>query len=512
MAKGKSSNPADAFRKAQRKKELKKARTAHNKADRAKARDFALVKKDTRDLEDDIAKLEAASELSASDKARLTELKGELEKINKKKEEYVQEHPEHRKLVFRSRRPAESRDEKKDESAALKKRNLFKKNGLPRHPERSIYYDPVMNPYGVPPPGLPYVERALLPHEVDSEAEEGSDDDIVMPEGPPPGESEDSDDDIPMPEGPPPPKPGAQRASLPPLPPVPPPQSSPPLPGAAFAPPLPPPGVPSLPLGTPLPPPPPPGIPLMATPSGALPPPPPPPPGFPTMSSPPPLPGFPAMSSFPPPPPPGFPALPGAPLPPPAGFPPFPPTYMQQPMPAPPPGFYPRRGTNASAMQDPLSSIPHQTYQAHRAARAAQSHTPSLPPKPTSGGVRLGQAGSPPAPPASAVISAEPELRDFKKEATAFVPAALKRKKPGAGSRVNAAPTVGASDGDVDDAEAAPAARPDLLTTLQGKIGAPPAKKPKVEAKAQESQSSSKPKDDYDKFIEEMSDILGPKA
>ncbi|RDX51997.1 hypothetical protein OH76DRAFT_1434813 [Lentinus brumalis] len=532
MAKGKSANPADAFRKAQRKKELKK-----NKADRAKARDFALVKKDTRDLEDDISKLEAASELSASDKARLTELKSELEKITKKKEEYVQEHPEHRKLVFRSRRPTESRDEKTDESTAPKKRNLFKKNGLPRHPERSIYYDPVMNPYGVPPPGMPYVERALLPHEVDSEAEEASvDDDIVMPEGPPPeGDSEDSDDDIPMPEGPPPPKPGAQQSTQflvnwllpltsieapPPLPQFSP-SHAPPLPGAAFAPPLPPPGIPPLSVGTPFPPLPPPGIPMMSSSSGALPPPPPPPPGFPAMSSPPlpppgfstmaspppPPPGFPVMSSFPPPPPPGFPPPLGAPMPPPAGFPPFPPTHMQPPMPAPPPGFYPRRGPNASVVQDPLSSIPHQTYQAHRAARAAQSHNPSLPPKPISGGVRLGPGGSPTA---SAVISAEPELRDFKKEATAFVPAALKRKKPaGAGSRVNAAPTVGTTDGEADDVEAAPAARPDLLTTLQGKIGAPPAKKPKVETKGQE---QAKPKDDYDKFMEEMSDILGPKA
>lgn len=47
---------------------------------------------------------------------------------------------------------------------------------------------------------------------------EGSDDDIAMPDGPPPGpdnveamkqEEEESDDDIPMPEGPPPPKPGS---------------------------------------------------------------------------------------------------------------------------------------------------------------------------------------------------------------------------------------------------------------------------------------------------------------
>ncbi|RPD65006.1 hypothetical protein L227DRAFT_607610 [Lentinus tigrinus ALCF2SS1-6] len=497
MAKGKSANPADAYRKAQRKKELKKARMTPT-AD-------AL-----QDLEDDIAKLEAASELSASDKARLTELKAELEKTNKKKEEYVQEHPEHRKLVFRSRKPAESRDERKEESTAPKKRNLFKKNGLPRHPERSIYYDPVMNPYGVPPPGLPYVERALLPHEVDSEAEAESDDDIVMPAGPPPEEkSEGSDDDIPMPEGPPPPKPGMEQAPLPPLPLGPPPTTS--LPGAVFAPPLPPPGMPPLPVGTSLPPPPPPGIPMMSSSSDGLPPPPPPPPGFPTMPPiPPPPPGFSVMSSAPPPPPPGFPPLAGVPLPPPPGFPPFPPTSLQAPMPAPPPGFYPRRGPNAGAVQDPLSSIPHQTYQAHRAARAAHSHNPSLPPKPTSGGVRLGPAASAPGAPSSAVISAEPELRDFKKEATAFIPAALKRKKPGAGSRVNAAPTVGASEGNVDEAEAAPAARPDLLTALQDKLGAPPAKKPKIEARGQEAQV--KRKDDYDKFLAEMSDILGPNA
>ena len=40
-----------------------------------------------------------------------------------------------------------------------KERNYFGKNGLPRHPERSVYYDPVLNPYGVAPPGMPYAER-----------------------------------------------------------------------------------------------------------------------------------------------------------------------------------------------------------------------------------------------------------------------------------------------------------------------------------------------------------------
>lgn len=32
--------------------------------------------------------------------------------------------------------------------------------GVPRIPKRSIYYDPVFNPYGNPPPGMPYRERS----------------------------------------------------------------------------------------------------------------------------------------------------------------------------------------------------------------------------------------------------------------------------------------------------------------------------------------------------------------
>ncbi|KAI0756574.1 WW domain binding protein 11-domain-containing protein [Daedaleopsis nitida] len=450
MAKGKSSNPADAYRKAQRKKELKK-----NKTERAKTRDFALVKKDTRDLEDEIEKLESTSEPSASDKVRLAELKSELEKINKKKEEYVKEHPEQRKLVFKSRRPTESRDNKQEDTPAPKKRNLFKKNGLPRHPERSIYYDPVMNPYGVPPPGMPYVERALLPNEVDSEAElSGEDeDDIVMPDGPPPeNEDDNSDDDIPMPEGPPPPRPGNYQDDTWSL------------------------RSPASPIGH---------APISSwdawrttasawLPFGPA-------PGFP--APPPPPPGF----SMPPPTPPGFSPFPMAslPPPPPPGFPPFAPTIMQPPIPPPPPGFYPRR--------DPLSSIPHQTYQAHRAARSILPHNPSLPSKPMSGGVRLSTAGSPSSPSASA-------LRDLKKESTAFVPAALK---------LNAAPTVGPTDDDGDIPEHAPIARPDLLSTLHDKLGAPPAKKANVQPKAKE--GPPKPKDDYDKFLEEMGDILRPK-
>ena len=124
-------------------------------------------------------------EESRADAAKLAELKAELEHINRKKAEYVEEHPEQRRLVYRRRKEGEP----EIELPVLKKRNLFKKNGLPRHPERSIYYDPVMNPFGVAPPGMPYAERrecirdkkmalflkffvlALLPDEIDSDEE-----------------------------------------------------------------------------------------------------------------------------------------------------------------------------------------------------------------------------------------------------------------------------------------------------------------------------------------------------
>ncbi|TFY74757.1 hypothetical protein EWM64_g9254, partial [Hericium alpestre] len=213
MAKGKAANPADAFRKAQRKKELKK-----HKAERVKTRDFALVKKDTHDLEDEMEKLSSDPALKPADEKRLKDLQAELESINKKKEEYVAEHPEQRKLVYRPRRTAREREEEEKEvDTAPKTRKLFDKRGMPLHPERSIYYDPVMNPYGVAPPGMPYMERPLRPNEMEvEEEEEASDADIAMPEGPPPDaqkeeEEESSDYDIPMPEGPPPPKPGSQR-------------------------------------------------------------------------------------------------------------------------------------------------------------------------------------------------------------------------------------------------------------------------------------------------------------
>lgn len=228
---------------------------------------------------------------------------------------------------------------------------------------------------------------------------------------------------------------------------------------------------------------------------------------------PPPPPGF-QGGHFAPPPPPGFPGnlSSGYPQP----IPPPPPGYHGH-MPPPPPGFFPRQHQlSASAMQDPLSFTPHQTFQDHRASRSA----PALPPLPPSSlplNPALANASLPRKPTAAisaaATVFAAPELRDFKKEATAFVPSALKRKKAGgsaASSRVNAAPGVGSEVAEPDEAPLP--AKPDLLGTLKNQFG-PPAAAPGPSAPslslAARIEAATKGKDDYAKFVEEMGDLLG---
>lgn len=287
-------------------------------------------------------------------------------------------------------------------------------------------------------------------------------------------------------------------------------------------------------------PPPPPGLP---PPPGTLPHNLPPPPSFPTGSLPPPPPGFPSGIPPPPPPPLGYPG--GThPLPPPppgfmgAGLPPPPPGFPQMPMhgyapqhalpnfpppglplPPPPPGFFPRRSQSASSMQDPLSTIPHQTFQAHRAGQSNLPSHPSLPPNPTknaAGPASSGQKGDTEKPSAelvAATVFAAPQLRDFKKEVTAFVPTALKRKRPGAtgsgsSSKINAAPSD--LGGDTGAAVEGPA-RPDLLSALKSRFGpAPPVSNPMATKEKTEPKLKKVKNNDYEKFVEEMGDILGP--
>ena len=98
-----------------------------------------------------------AGDLDKLSKEKLASLREEVERIKKKKAEYVAAHPEHAKLVYPGgSAPRHSAGDRPPPTAA---RNLFGPNGLPLHPERSIYYDEKMNPFGMPPPGMPYVER-----------------------------------------------------------------------------------------------------------------------------------------------------------------------------------------------------------------------------------------------------------------------------------------------------------------------------------------------------------------
>ena len=223
------------------------------------------------------------------------------------------------------------------------------------------------------------------------------------------------------------------------------------------------------------------GVPLPPSVLGTAPLPPPLPSGLPPLS------GFSGAMPLPPPPPPPSVAPPGFPH----AFPNFPPTVIPGP---PPPGFFPRQ-QSASSMHDPLASVPHTTYQAHQANRSSLPSHPSLPEKPVA------------AITAAATISAEPQLRDLKKEATAFVPPTLKRKRPtapGASSaKINAAPTLT----DDQDATEPTLARPDLLSTLRDQFGAPPVVK--ADTSKNIPPSPAKKNDDYNKFLEEMDDILG---
>lgn len=169
-------------------------------------------------------------------------------------------------------------------------------------------------------------------------------------------------------------------------------------------------------------------------------------------------------------------------MPPPGGYTPAPVGLFNN-LPPPPPGFFPRHG--ATSIAQTSGSRPSSGHPTHARLPAAPAATTAV---------------------QVATVSAGAQLRDFKKESTAFVPTSLQRRRAapgGAGSgrgggNVNSAPALdGESHGQASDA--APA-RPDLVGTLKGQFGS-------RETKTQE---KPKVKDDYEKFVEGMGDILGP--
>ncbi|WAR60112.1 hypothetical protein PtB15_9B49 [Puccinia triticina] len=273
--KAKSVNPADAFRKAQRQKEIKR-----NKLERKKAREDAHSKKDPSALQGEISQLERLSHPTISEQNRLKEAKDELSLILKAKQlkgitTLTDETRSATKVIIdpATGLPTVSRPDNRNDggnndhkstpttksASNSRTMNWFGPDGKLLEPEKSFYYHPVFNPFGVPPPGMPMrmkdssnlptgtssnepqpitsdhgideVSQIHLPTTQVAEAEdvsekegddedeseedesdedsENDEDDIPLPEGSPPAsESEgDEDDDIPLPDGPPPPKP-----------------------------------------------------------------------------------------------------------------------------------------------------------------------------------------------------------------------------------------------------------------------------------------------------------------
>jgi hypothetical protein len=106
---------------------------------------------------------------------------------------------------------------------------------------------------------------------------------------------------------------------------------------------------------------------------------------------------------------------------------------------------------------------------------------------------------------AAATISAAPELRDLKKEATAFLPSALTRKK--ASTAKNSAPKLNsAPDTTGPGASDHAAARPNIVSALKEQFGPVPSSSIKLNGPI--SSSGVKGKDGYERFVEELADIL----
>ncbi|KAG9319847.1 hypothetical protein KVV02_005326 [Mortierella alpina] len=139
---GRSLNPADQYRndnrKEQHKREIKK-----NKKDRQKVREIGSALKDTT-TESELAEyegLEKTGKLDKEGQKKLTELREKMAKI----------------VGIKKAHGIKIKSKKVEPEAPVS----VAESG--RDPTRSIYYDPILNPYGAPPPGQPYLEYPPMP-------------------------------------------------------------------------------------------------------------------------------------------------------------------------------------------------------------------------------------------------------------------------------------------------------------------------------------------------------------
>ncbi|KAJ9477866.1 hypothetical protein PHBOTO_001431 [Pseudozyma hubeiensis] len=433
-----STDPVQAARKAAIKREAQRNRERKQQANQARA-----LRQDTTSLERKIQRLETSrTVLSPEGQEELKRLQDELANIKRIKEEYIHKHPDQRNFVRGYEQPSDNSSESRAGSSKVSHTNELPSNiaTTPSHttardPRWSIYYDAVFNPYGAPPPGMPYLEKPHaqlvqeglldaakpppLPEEtqqqglgLDDDSDDSSVDedlkDLIMPSGPPPirllPEAVSSSIDASRSDR------GAERAR-------------------GY-------GAPRRGNGGPV-------RGRGGTGRGSR-------PAHHQQR------GGPAGGHLP-----QYPA----------SLPPRPPSDPSRRPPAP----------NATANALPV-----------------QASGPSRPP------------GPPPAVPDGVIISAEPQLRDLKKEATAFVPAAIRKKRQeekartqrGLPGRIDAAPTS-------SDMTHSPSAsykdRTDLLKSLQAQL---PPRNVATSTEGSDETAAGKGKKDYDRFLDEVADLL----
>jgi len=92
----------------------------------------------------------------------LKKLETELRNVKEAKEKFVAANPEAADKVYKTGRRGDGGDREGDGEGSSSQAGLYDENGKLRDPTRSVYFDPVYNPYGVPPPGMPYRERSEL--------------------------------------------------------------------------------------------------------------------------------------------------------------------------------------------------------------------------------------------------------------------------------------------------------------------------------------------------------------
>ncbi|ETL32403.1 hypothetical protein L916_15038 [Phytophthora nicotianae] len=142
----KSLNPMEAYRREQKKKELKKHRLERQKDKQAKlsAMDPVEIREQLKNLERQVA----ANPTDGPTRKRKQELEDTLRAVVKKQKEMVDE--ERKKQANAPPPPPKS-------MAELTQANKEKY----QNPENSIYYHPTLNPFGAPPPGKPQVYRNM---------------------------------------------------------------------------------------------------------------------------------------------------------------------------------------------------------------------------------------------------------------------------------------------------------------------------------------------------------------